>query len=108
MQGYLVVALLFAVGLAVFVLQNPMPVTVHFINWESPKISLALVSLLAALLGALVTFMIDSFRYFKTMRKLKEVMSKNRKLEAKLNKLTQGDSGNQAVIKEAEAKEQGR
>lgn len=81
MPAYLLGALVFMAAIVVFVMQNNTPVAVHFINWQSAKISLALVALIAALGGALVTFLIDSFRAFKTGRKLRELMNHNRKLE---------------------------
>ncbi len=81
MPAYLLGALVFMAAIVVFVMQNNTPVAVHFINWHSAKISLALVALIAAVGGALITFLIDSFRAFKTGRKLRELMNHNRKLE---------------------------
>lgn len=87
MPAYLLGALVFMVGIVVFVMQNNTPVAVHFISWHSSEISLALVALIAAVGGALVTFMIDSFRAFKTGRKLRELMNQNRKLEKEISAL---------------------
>lgn len=101
MQGYLIGALLFAVALAVFVLGNPTPVSVKFIIWQSPNISLALVVLLSALLGALVTFLLDSFRYFKVMKQLKEQLIKNKKLESQLEKARTAANKNSSELPES-------
>ena len=84
MPAYLLGALVFMAAIVVFVMQNNTPVAVHFISWHSAEISLALVALIAAVGGALVTFLIDSFRAFKTGRKLRELMSHNRKLEKEI------------------------
>ncbi|MDD2212640.1 MAG: LapA family protein [Clostridia bacterium] len=87
MQVYLLGALLFFAMLAVFVFQNTFPVTVRFINWISPEVSVAVVALIAACAGALVTFMLDSFRYFKIAKKTKELTSMNQKYQKEINVL---------------------
>lgn len=87
MPAYLLGALVFMVAIVIFVMQNNTAVAVHFINWHSAKISLALVALIAAVGGAFITFLIDSFRAFKTGRKLRELMTQNRKLEKELASL---------------------
>lgn len=87
MQVYLLGALLFFAALAVFVCQNTFMVTVHFLNWTSPDVSLAVVALIAACAGALVTFMVDSFRFFKIAKNTKELTSMNKKLQKEINSL---------------------
>jgi len=85
--AYLIGALVFMVGIVIFVMQNNTPVTIHFISWHTAEISLALVALIAALGGAIITFFIDSFRAFKTGRKLNELTSYNKKLEREISTL---------------------
>jgi uncharacterized integral membrane protein len=87
MVAYLLGALIFATGIAVFVFQNTALVTVHFINWVSPQVSLAVVALVAALVGALMAFLLDSIRYFKVAKQVKELMNTNRRLEKELASL---------------------
>lgn len=87
MQVYLLGALLFLAALAVFVFQNTSMVTVHFLNWISPDVSLAVVALIAACAGALVTFMVDSIRLFKIGKTTKELTSMNKKLQKEINNL---------------------
>lgn len=87
MPAYLLGAMAFMVAIVIFVMQNNTPVAVYFINWHSAKISLALVALIAAVGGAFITFLIDSFRAFKTGRKLRELITQNRKLEKELASL---------------------
>lgn len=84
MPAYLLGALLFLAAIVVFVLQNDTPVAVQFLTWQSSKISLALVALIAAMGGALITFLVDSFRAFKTGKKLRELMNRNKKLEKEI------------------------
>ena len=81
MPAILVGAMVFMVGIVIFVMQNNTPVTIHFISWHTSGTSLALIALIAALGGALITFLIDSFRAFKTGRKLRDLINNNKKLE---------------------------
>jgi len=87
MQAYLILALVFFAGIAVFVFQNPTMVIVHFLNWTSPKVSLAVVVLLAACAGAMLVFLIDSFRYFKVAKETRELTQTNRKLQNEIKTL---------------------
>jgi uncharacterized integral membrane protein len=87
MPAFLVGALVFMVGIVIFVMQNNTPVAIHFISWHSSEISLALVALIAALGGAIITFLIDSFRAFKTGRKLRDLINNNKKLEQEVSSL---------------------
>ena len=81
MPAFLLGALIFMVGIVIFVMQNNTPVAIHFLIWDTAEISLALVALIAAMGGAIITFLIDSFRAFKTGRKLNELINNNKKLE---------------------------
>ena len=92
MVAYLLGALIFAAGIVVFVSQNPALVTVRFINWVSPQVSLAVVALLAALAGALIAFLLDSIRYFKVAKQVKELMTTNRRLEKELTSLRKSET----------------
>lgn len=87
MPAFLVGALVFMVGIVIFVMQNNTPVAIHFISWHSSETSLALVTLIAALGGAIITFMIDSFRAIKTGRKLRDLINYNKKLEREVSSL---------------------
>ncbi|MGE5421955.1 MAG: LapA family protein [Ignavibacteriales bacterium] len=86
MQAYLFTALAFVAVLTIFVFQNMKSVTVIFLTWESPDIPLALVVILAACAGALVTFLFDSFRHLKTLKTLKDEKVKGKKLASELGK----------------------
>lgn len=86
MQSYLIGALVFVIAMVVFVFQNQQPVTVTFITWVSPEISLALVVLLAACSGAVITFLVDSFRHLRTLKQLREQKIKGKKLKQELGK----------------------
>ena len=87
MQAYLIGALLFAAAMVAFVLQNPAPVAIHFITWSSPQVSLALVVLMACVAGALITFMLDSVRYFKIAKTIKDLRNQNGSLQKEVQDL---------------------
>lgn len=52
----LILGLVVAIGIAVFALVNNAPVSVNLVFWKSQEISLALVILYSALLGALIVW----------------------------------------------------
>jgi len=87
MNAYLLGALFFVITIVGFVLQNDTQVTVRFITWTSTPISLAVVVLISALVGAVITFFLDSYRAFKTGQKLRNVISQNRKYEKEIHEL---------------------
>lgn len=87
MQAYLLGALFFLLAIAIFVFQNTGQVAVNFLKWTSPEISLAVVVLIAACTGALITFLIDMFRQFKIAMRMNELNEQNRRLQKKISKL---------------------
>lgn len=87
MQAFLLGALFFLLAIAIFVFQNTAQVAVSFLKWSSPEISLAVVVLVAACTGALITFLIDMFRQFKIAMRINELNEQNRKLQKKIAKL---------------------
>jgi len=84
MQAYLVGALLFAVLVSVFAIQNIRPVEIHFLIWELREISLVLVILGSAFIGAVVVFFLGAFRQFSNQRVIKELTKKNKALEMEI------------------------
>jgi len=87
MNAYLLGALFSLIAIVVFVLQNDAQVVVSFINWTSSPISLALVVLMSAVAGALITFLLNSYRAFKTGQKLRNLLNQNRKYEKEIQTL---------------------
>ncbi len=85
MQVYLFIALVCLIVIAVFVFQNPALVVVQFLGWNSPEIQLGIIVLLAVITGAFLTFMFDTFRYFKIAKTIRELRVSNKRLE-KMNK----------------------
>ncbi len=100
MQVYLFIALVCLIVIAVFVFQNPALVVVQFLGWNSPEIQLGIIVLLAVITGAFLTFMFDTFRYFKIAKTIRELRSSNKKLE-KVNKSLE-QSKQQSAVSAAE------
>lgn len=87
MQGYVIGILLFGVAIAIFILQNTAVVAVKFITWQSPKVSIAVVALMAMLVGAVLTYLVNGARYLKMGKTVRDLQTKNSKLERQLQKL---------------------
>lgn len=88
MQAYLLGALVFLLCIAVFIFQNSFGIQVHFITWNSPEVSVGIVVLIAACAGAIITFLLDSFRYFKIARTIKDLRKQNLELGDQVKKLS--------------------
>ncbi len=86
MQAYLIGALVSIVLMVMFIFQNQQQVMISFLTFTSPKISVGLVILLAAVLGSLIVFMIDGFRHLRTVKELKEEKVKAKRLQHELDK----------------------
>jgi uncharacterized integral membrane protein len=102
MQVYLFVALVCLVVIAVFIFQNPTLVVVQFLGWNSPEIQLGIIVLLAVISGALITFMLDTLRFLKVAKTIRELRASNKKLE-KINKSLQPSAQNHTVMADTEA-----
>lgn len=86
MQLYLVGALLFALLVAVFAVQNTIAVQVVFLFWQF-EVSLVLVILGSACFGALCLFLVSMFKNFGVWRKHRELEGKNKLLNEKIKEL---------------------
>lgn len=105
MQGYLLAALVFLAGIAVFVFQNTSVVSVRFLNWSSPDVSLAVVVLIAVCAGAMTTFLLQTVRYFKVAKRMKDLVNHNRRLENEIASLKKENVVNQGKKKLEEPEE---
>lgn len=99
MQVYLFIALVCLIVMTVFIFQNPALVVVQFLGWNSPEIQLGLIVLLAVITGGFITFMFDTFRFFKIAKTIRELRSSNKKLE-KINKTLEQSNQDRAVSAE--------
>ena len=87
MNAYLLAALAFVAAMLVFIFQNDTQVSVRFISWQTADLSLAIVVIAAACAGALITFLLDSYRAFKTGQRMRKLVKENQKYEQELKLL---------------------
>lgn len=64
----LILTLVLALIVAVFAIDNSLPVRVHFLAWSLPQVGLALVILLSALLGAVLGVTVGLWQLFRERR----------------------------------------
>jgi uncharacterized integral membrane protein len=95
----LVGLIIFLIGIIIFTVQNQIVVAVRFLNWVSPEVSLAVVVLVAISLGAIVAFFLDSLRFIKMAKKIKE-------LKTTINQLQRRIDNEQAHERHSTAEEQ--
>jgi len=90
-SAYLLGALAFIITIVVFILQNDTQVSIQFISWKSSQISLAVVVLISACIGALITFLLSGYRAFKTGQLMKKLINANQKYEREIEALKNKD-----------------
>lgn len=83
MQANVILILIFAIIIALFALFNATVVTVSFI-FAQIDVSLALVIIGSALIGAIIVILFDSFKKLKTKKTIKEQGKRIQTLEATL------------------------
>lgn len=83
MQAYIVIMLIFAIFVTLFAIFNATAVTVSFIFAEM-EVSLALVIIGSALLGALLVMLFDAVKKLKTSKIIREANKKVQDLEKQL------------------------
>lgn len=86
-NAYLLAALAFIAAMLVFILQNDAQVSVRFLNWKTADLSLAVVVIASACAGALATFLLDSYRAFKTGQRMRKLVKENQKYEQEIKEL---------------------
>jgi len=98
-----ILALLFALMVAIFALLNAQPVTVDFIFNEF-QISLALVILVSAFAGAAILGFLGIFRQVKESFKSREMNARIKKLEEQLKETADKHTKAELRLAEAEAR----
>jgi len=88
----LILAILIAIVIAGFASLNSAPVSVNFLLWKAPELSLAIVVLFSVLVGVIMAALFGASQYLKTSQRIRE-------LEHKLSELG-------GEIKHEEKKEQ--
>lgn len=80
MQKNLIIALVFAIFVAIFSIQNAGPVSLAFFNWQF-SISLVVVVLGSAVLGALIMWIIGSFKQLRLKKQKRNLINEKEKLK---------------------------
>ncbi len=86
-NAYLLAALVFIGAMLLFILQNDAHVSIQFLNWKTSELSLAVVLIASVCVGALITFLLDSYRAFKTGQKMRKLVKENQKHEQEIKLL---------------------
>lgn len=83
MQVYLIVALLFALIVAVFAVQNATAVDIRFLFWKIDQVPLSLLILISVAAGAIIVFVVGAFRQLRTSMQVRELTAKLQELKSK-------------------------
>ena len=86
MQFILVLSLLFALVVALFAMQNSSTIQVSFLTWEITT-SVALVTLGAAALGAIVVGLLGSVKQVGQSLKIRNLQGRIKRMEEELDSL---------------------
>lgn len=86
MQIYLVSALVFSLLVAVFAIQNTEIVVIKFLTWNF-SVSLVLVILGSAVVGALALFFLSLFRQVNSWMTIRQLNHRKDELEKQMKKL---------------------
>lgn len=78
MQIVLILALVFSIIIAIFAVQNTQSVAVRFLTFETQQLSVSVVVLASAAIGAILTFL---FGLWRTLRSSLELRSDRKKIE---------------------------
>ena len=106
MQIYLIFALVFALLVALFAIQNSGTVDIRFLTWSFPGVSLVLVIIGAAMGGAISIFLMGAPQQFGVKRRLREAQKQARELQDEIAKIqAQIRSGNKTDM-ESDTKEE--
>lgn len=93
MNAYLLAALVFIITMLVFIFQNDTLVSVQFLAWKTTDISLAIVVIVAVCVGALIAFLLNTYRAFKTGQKMRKLIKENQRYEQEIKLLKGKQSG---------------
>lgn len=94
MQFYLLGVLVFALLVAIFAVQNAVPVDIKFLSWRFPNISLALVMLGSLVAGAFFAFILGLIRQARLGREVRHYQARVKELAEELTRLRQAELEN--------------
>lgn len=83
MQWYIALGSLLLLVIAIFAYQNPQEVTLRFLTWDMPSMSLVLLIFFSTAMGALVTLLFSLAKQIKQGIQIRDLQSKIKLLEKK-------------------------
>jgi uncharacterized integral membrane protein len=87
MQAYLIIALIFALIVAIISIQNATGVDIRLFYWSFTNISLVLVILGSAAAGAICAFLLGMPKQLSVNRKIRELQANSQRLQAEIDQL---------------------
>lgn len=92
-QLYFITALLFALAVALFAIQNPETISINFLAWEYNEISKVIVILGSTAVGALVVMFLGFWWQLKKLMYIRQLEGELRELKSKLAETTGAGAG---------------
>lgn len=87
-QFYFVLALIFALLVAIFAVQNPETIGINFLAWRFEEISKVLVILASTAIGALVVIFLGIWWQFKKFMYVRQLEGEIRELKNRLDEVS--------------------
>lgn len=87
LQVYLVLALVFAISVAMFAVQNATPVDIKFFTLQFHSISLVIVIFASVLFGAVIIFLLNLVKQISLRRRVGMLEKRNDFLQKEIEKL---------------------
>ena len=87
MQFYLVLAVLFAISVAIFAVQNATLVDIHFFTMQFQSISLVIVIFVSLFFGAIIIFLLNLVKQITMKRRIGILEKRNEFLEKEIERI---------------------
>jgi lipopolysaccharide assembly protein A len=100
MQVFMLVGLVFAIIIAIFAVQNTQPVSVTFLTFQSAQLSLSIVVLVSAAIGAVLTFVLGIWRTVRSSIELKNGRKRIEEQDRTLQDLQQAQARAQEGLRQ--------
>ena len=85
MQWYIIIPIIFALLISIFAVQNPQQVTLRFLLWDLPSLSLVLVIFFSTAMGVLITILFSLTRYLRLTIRIHDLQARLKQMEKKLS-----------------------
>jgi len=85
LQWYIIIPIIFALLISIFAVQNPQQVTLRFLLWDLPSLSLVLVIFFSTAMGVLITILFSLTRYLRLTIRIHDLQARLKQMEKKLS-----------------------